>query len=118
MTIINTLQHIRRKAIAICLPGLLAVSLLQSCTKDTAPKNAQVKNQDFGRLTYVLQDNYTFSMFYQGLMASGYGDTLASNAGPYTIFVPNNNAMTTSHFSYSGDATNYFLLASNPATTR
>ncbi|KAI9452625.1 FAS1 domain-containing protein [Russula earlei] len=101
---------------AICLPGLLAVLLLQSCTKDTAPKNTQVKNQDFGRLTYVVQDNYTFSLFYQGLMASGYGDTLANNAGPYTIFVPNNNAMTTSRFSFQSDTTNYFLIASNPST--
>lgn len=97
---------------------LVMVLFLQACTKDTAPAKPVVKNQDFGRIPYVVQDNYTFSLFYAGLVATGYSDTLADNAGPYTLFVPNNDAMKSSHFyglSYN-DTTNYFLRVSNPST--
>lgn len=97
---------------------LAMVIFLQACTKDPSPKKEITKNQDFGRIPYVVQDNYTFSLFYAGLAATGYSDTLADNAGPYTVFVPNNDAMKASHFyglSYN-DTTNYFLRVSNPST--
>ncbi|MBN9384144.1 MAG: fasciclin domain-containing protein [Chitinophagaceae bacterium] len=88
---------------------------IQGCTKDTAPKdNGQtVKPGDFGRLPFVVKDNYTFSLYSQVLDTTKYGDTLALKEGPYTIFVPNNNAFSAASF-YFGNGTNYLLYAYNP----
>jgi uncharacterized surface protein with fasciclin (FAS1) repeats len=95
---------------------LWGTGLLTGCTKDTAPpKTPQtVTKQDYGRLPFVVEDNYTFSEYYQALAATGYADTLAVNAGPYTILVPNNDGMAASHF--YGNSTNWLLQASDPTT--
>src|ERR1700744_3452856 len=95
----------------------LAILLLQGCTKDTTPKTnlkTTVNSSDFGRLPFVLQDNYTFSLFSQVLTATGYGDTLAVNAGPYTVFAPNNDAFSAGQFFFGNSPTNYMLYAFNP----
>lgn len=92
----------------------MLAGLLPACTKDTTPKSLQGPKQDYSRLPFVVQDNYTYSLYYQGLVASGYADTLADQAGPFTILVPNNDAMVKGYFSYSNNSVNYFLQASNP----
>jgi uncharacterized surface protein with fasciclin (FAS1) repeats len=93
---------------------LLAASLLPACTKDTSPQTKALTKQDYGRLPFVVEDNYTFSEYYQALAATGYADTLAENAGPYTILVPNNDALQASNFIFNGN--NYLLQAYDPAT--
>jgi uncharacterized surface protein with fasciclin (FAS1) repeats len=94
---------------------LVMAGLLSSCTKNTTPKSYQGPKQDYGRLPFVIQDNYTYSLFYQGLTASGYSDTLAGEAGPFTVLVPNNDAMTASSFTYPNNNVNYFLQAYDPS---
>lgn len=94
-----------------------AVLALQGCTKDTTPKSTPQKEaaSNFGSLPFVIKDNYTFSLYSQVLDATGYGDTLALNAGPYTLFVPNNDAFSNASF-YFGSGANYLLYAYNPPT--
>lgn len=97
----------------------LIILVLQGCTKDTTPKtntHTTVTSSDFGRLPFVIKDNYTFSLYSQVLDATGYGDTLSLNAGPYTIFVPNNDAFSTGQFFFSNSTTNYLLYAFAPST--
>ncbi len=103
---------IRKHNISILLLALTGV--LSACTKDTTPKSLQGPKQDYGRLPFVVEDNYTYSLYYQALVASGYSDTLASQAGPFTILVPNNDAMAEGYFAYSNNTVNYLLQASNP----
>ena len=104
-----------RKMIFCALMLPLVAGLLPACTKDTAPKSQAQKKIDYGSLPYVVQDNYTFSLYSQALAATGYADTLSKNAGPYTIFVPNNDAFTASKFYYN-DGVNYLLNAYDPTT--
>lgn len=103
---------IQKGGVAFLLAVLLG--LLPACTKNTTPKSLAGKQQDYSRLSFVVQDNYTYSLYYQGLVASGYADTLADNTGPYTILVPNNDAMVAGKFSYSNNSVNYFLQAFDP----
>ena len=101
----------------ITIVFILALLAVQGCTKDTTPKTTPEKaaGSNFGSLPFVIQDNYTFSLYSQVLTATGYGDTLALNAGPYTLFVPNNDGFTNGRF-YFGNGTNYLLYAFNPPT--
>ena len=101
----------------ITISFILALLAVQGCTKDTTPKSTPEKEagSNFGSLPFVIQDNYTFSLYSQVLTATGYGDTLALNAGPYTVFAPNNDAFSNARF-YFGNGTNYLLYAFNPPT--
>ena len=69
---------------------MLALLAALGCTKDTTPKSTPEKEagSNFGSLPFVIQDNYTFSLYSQVLTATGYGDTLALNAGPIRCSYP------------------------------
>jgi uncharacterized surface protein with fasciclin (FAS1) repeats len=101
----------------ITIVFILVLLAVQGCTKDTTPKSTPEKKagSNFGSLPFVIQDNYTFSLYSQVLTATGYGDTLALNAGPYTLFVPNDDGFSNAQF-YFGNGTNYLLYAFNPST--
>ncbi len=63
-----------------------------SCSK-TNPSGAGQDSTYFGRLSFVIKDNATFSNYYSALQMTGMLDTL-SVAGPYTVLLADNNSYT------------------------
>lgn len=78
----NTIYNFCRYAASI----LLVLGLTTSCNKEDDPLPAKDENA----IASVLRDNYNFSILYKYLGTIQWLDTL-SNAGPYTIFAPENN---------------------------
>lgn len=70
--------------------ALGALLVLAGCTKHTedAPARPAVNG---GSIAYVLNDNFTFSIFYGDLTISGVVDSL-SGTRPFTALAPNNDA--------------------------
>jgi uncharacterized surface protein with fasciclin (FAS1) repeats len=106
----------------LALTALLIVCglwVLPACKKGGSVSASTVPDSVyFGRLPFVVQDNYTYSMYYAALVATGYSDTLGLSAGPYTILVPNNDAMKAGGFAYSNNSVNYFLQATFPSLSQ
>ncbi|TDW97240.1 fasciclin domain-containing protein [Dinghuibacter silviterrae] len=60
-----------------------------SCTK-SHPASAAIQDSLYGeRASFVIQDNFNFSMYSTGITTTGYADTLAG-AGPFTVLAPVN----------------------------
>ena len=95
---------------------LLWLAVLPACTKRHGLSSGNAQDSTyFGRLSFVVQDNYTFSDYYNALVQSGYADTLSTEAGPFTILVPNNDAVAASKFIGQGDGVNYLLRTVDPS---
>src|ERR1700744_5668787 len=86
------LYILHRARISLALSSLAAwaaLVTLHSCTKMTAASGKD--SASFGRLSFVIQNNSTFSDFYSTLQMTGLVDTLSSS-GTYTVLLPDNDA--------------------------
>jgi uncharacterized surface protein with fasciclin (FAS1) repeats len=86
---IYTLRHPRLSLAAGALLTWIMLVTLHSCTR-TVAGSAQDSTY-YGRLSFVIKDNATFSNYYSALQQTGYLDTLSA-PGPYTVLLPNNDA--------------------------
>jgi uncharacterized surface protein with fasciclin (FAS1) repeats len=71
------------------LTAWIVLLTLHSCTRTVAGSGQD--STYFGRLSFVIENNATFSQYYLALQQTGYGDTL-STPGPYTVMLPNDDA--------------------------
>src|ERR1700744_1120823 len=73
------------------LGPVLLIIALAGCKKNNAvPAGQQTDNST---INFVLNDNFTFTVFNSGLQIAGLQDTLGKK-GPYTLLAPNNTAFT------------------------
>lgn len=98
--------------------AILILATLPACTKQHGQTGGTVQDSTyFGRLSFVVQDNYTFGDYEAALVQTGYSDTLAQ-PGPFTILVPNNDAMTAAHFIGQSNGVDYFLQVTDPTLSQ
>ncbi|MGQ7856679.1 fasciclin domain-containing protein [Pedobacter sp. WC2501] len=69
---------------------IMAFATITGCTKDDVSTEL-APSGDGGNLNFVLKDNFNFSMAYAAINNTHLNIKLAEK-GPYTVFVPNNNA--------------------------
>jgi uncharacterized surface protein with fasciclin (FAS1) repeats len=103
------------------LACVFAVCVAPACKKsnNTGSAGTVLDSTYFGRLPFVVHDNYTYSLYYAALKATGYTDTLGQSAGPFTILVPNNDAMQKSGYVYNNNSgVNYFLQVVDPTLSQ
>src|SRR5688572_22745585 len=74
----------------ILMSILMVVATITGCQKDDTT-GMPAPSDDGSNLNFVLKDNFNFSMVYAAVSATGLSGTLGEK-GPYTVFVPNNNA--------------------------
>lgn len=88
-----------------------------SCSKTNTSHTGQDSTY-FGRLSFVIKDNATFSNYYSALQMTGLLDTLSA-AGPYTLLLADNNSYTGGYLiSYgipTGDLTSFIQSVGRPA---
>ena len=74
----------------VLLAGWIGLFAGASCTKTVHAVNGKDSTY-YGRLSFVIGNNATFSYYDSALTHTGLLDTL-SQAGPFTLLVPNNDA--------------------------
>ena len=109
----------RQARLSLALSGLVAWTVLvtlHSCTKTTA--GATQDSTYFGRLSFVIQNNSTFSYYYSALQITGLVDTLSST-GRYTVLLPNNDAFGGGYLAFApagqGDLNSFTLSVGKSA---
>ena len=117
MTVIQILKRIELFRGHLVLLAFVIVQGGSSCTKTTAATAGQDSTY-FGRLSFVIKDNATFSNYYSALQMTGLLDTLSA-AGPYTLLLADNNSYTGGYqISYgipTGDLTSFIQSVGRPA---
>lgn len=88
--IISLLKQARMTLVIAALSGWTMLVAGYACTKTVHPAN-QYDSTYYGRLSFVIGNNATFSYYDSALTHTGLLDTL-SQAGPFTLVVPNDDA--------------------------
>lgn len=103
----------RRRAgisFALCwLAGLVFIGGGYSCTKKYIT-DPVADSLYLGRLSYVMNDNASYTNFYSALKQTGWLDTLSA-PGPFTVVLPNNDAYNAGYNPQIGQAgdLSYFI---------